>query len=239
MWRRLRTATDGYRLVLIDQRGTGRGALRCPALQRAAGTSDFTVPPAGTVTACARRLGPDRRFFATPDTVDDLDALRAALGASRLSLLGTSYGTYVAERYALAHPDRVDRLVLDSVVPHEGAELLGRASMHASGRVLRAACREERCGTDPAADLAAVVRRRPAGGPALLDTLVALSIGAPRFGGVPAALHAARRGDGARPAGPGRLPRRARALGRAFGRRGGAGRRRTGGEAGPSRTIRP
>jgi pimeloyl-ACP methyl ester carboxylesterase len=182
-----------YRLVMLDQRGTGNEALRCPALQDAMGTSDLTVPPAGTVEACARTIGPRRRLFSTADTVADLEALRAALGAERLTLDGVSYGSYVAERYALAHPDRVSRLVLDSVVPHDDLDPLQLASMRASARVLRAACRQQGCASDPAEDLAAVVRQRR-DGPALLDTLVALSIVDPSFGGVPAALHAARQG---------------------------------------------
>jgi pimeloyl-ACP methyl ester carboxylesterase len=49
------------------------------------------------------------------------------------------------------------------------------------------------CAADPAADLAVVVRRYH-DGPALLDTLVALSIGVPSFPGVPAALHTAAAG---------------------------------------------
>jgi pimeloyl-ACP methyl ester carboxylesterase len=183
----------GYRLVMFDQRGTGSGALRCPALQRAMGSSDLTVPPAAAVRACAAAIGPRRRFFTTADTVADLELLRAALGAGRLTLDGISYGTYVAERYALAHPDRVARLVLDSVVPHRDLDLFGLASMRAAARVLRDACREQACAGDPAADLAAVVRRRH-DGPALLDTLVALSIVDPGFRGVPAALRAARQG---------------------------------------------
>ena len=77
---RLGAAARGWRLVLVDQRGTGAGALRCPALQRAVGTSDLTVPPAGAVTACARRLGARRTHFTTADTVADLDDLRRALG---------------------------------------------------------------------------------------------------------------------------------------------------------------
>ncbi|HZS21148.1 MAG TPA: hypothetical protein VFA63_09175, partial [Pseudonocardiaceae bacterium] len=40
-----------YRLVFIDQRGTGAGALRCPRLQEVMGSSDLTVPPAGVVLA--------------------------------------------------------------------------------------------------------------------------------------------------------------------------------------------
>src|SRR5207247_5297438 len=72
---RLAPALRGYRLVMLDQRGTGAGALRCPRLQRAMGSSDLTVPPASAVTGCAVEIGPKRRFFTTADTVADLDAL--------------------------------------------------------------------------------------------------------------------------------------------------------------------
>ncbi|MEN3283445.1 MAG: hypothetical protein V7607_4585 [Solirubrobacteraceae bacterium] len=194
---RMRAVVRRYRLVMIDQRGTGKGALECPALQRATGTSDLTVPPRGAVEACARTLGPRRRFYSTADTVADLEALRVALGADKLTLDGTSYGTFVAERYAIAHPDRVARLVLDSVVPAAGLDGLEVVGMHEVARVLRAVCRAQRCPGDPAADLAAVVRARR-DGPELYDTLVALSVGAPSFPGVLAALRDARRGDARR-----------------------------------------
>src|SRR5919201_480980 len=99
---------------MLDQRGTGAGALRCPALQRAAGASDLTVPPPSAIDSCARTIGPARAFYTTADTVADLDQLRRALGARQWTLDGVSYGTFVAERYALAHPGQVKRLVLDS-----------------------------------------------------------------------------------------------------------------------------
>jgi pimeloyl-ACP methyl ester carboxylesterase len=193
---RMRPLLRDYRLVMLDQRGTGAGALRCPALQRAMGTSDLTVPPAGAVEDCARRLGPNRRFYATAATVADLEALRVALGADRLTLDGTSYGTFVAERYAMAQPDHVARLVLDSVVPAASLDGLEVDGVHETARVLRSVCRAQRCPGDPVADLAAVVRARHHG-PQLYDTLVALSVGAPSFPGVLAALRAARKGDAA------------------------------------------
>jgi pimeloyl-ACP methyl ester carboxylesterase len=105
---------------MFDQRGTGAGALECPALQRAAGASDLTVVPEATVADCARSIGGARRYYVTAETVADIDALRSALGAVRLTLDGVSYGTYVAERYALQYPTRVARIVLDSVVPPDG-----------------------------------------------------------------------------------------------------------------------
>jgi pimeloyl-ACP methyl ester carboxylesterase len=190
---RMRALLHDYRLVMFDQRGTGAAALRCPALQRAVGTSDLTVPPPGSVEACARALGPQRRFYSTADTVADLEALRVALGADKLTLDGVSYGTFVAERYAIAHPDRVAKLVLDSVVPAAGLDGLEVDGLHETARVLRAVCRAQHCPGDPAGDLAAVVRARR-DGPELDDTLVALSVGAPSFPGVLAALREARAG---------------------------------------------
>jgi pimeloyl-ACP methyl ester carboxylesterase len=183
----------GYRLVMFDQRGTGGEAIRCPALQRAMGSSDLRPPPAAAVRDCGAAVGDKRRFYSTADTVADLESLRAALAAPKLTLDGVSYGTFVAERYALAHPDRVRRLVLDSVVPHDDPIFLPVDNMRASVRVLRAVCQQRACPSDPVDDLAAVVRAR-GGGPELLDTLVTLSVVEPDFRGVPEALHAARQG---------------------------------------------
>src|SRR5204862_2488429 len=90
------------------------------------------------------------------------------------------------------HPRRVSRLVLDSVVPQGDLDPLYAVSLRAAARVLDATCGRA-CPSDPARDLAAVVRARH-DGVALLDTLIALSIGPPRLTGLPALLRAARKG---------------------------------------------
>ena len=183
--RHLGATGRNLRLAVIDQRGTGRDALRCPALQREMGASDLTPPTAAAVKDCAKRIGDERRFYATTDTVADLDMLRQALGAEKIALDGVSYGTYVAERYALAHPDRVSKLVLDSVVPHNGLVTYPLEVMQAAPRVLgRAATR----------DLAAVIARHH-NGPQMLDMLTGLSIGAPHLPVAVRALHTAADGD--------------------------------------------
>jgi len=183
-----------YRLVFFSGRGTGDGALQCPQLQEAVGSSDLTVPPPGAVDGCARAIGDNRRFFATADTVADLDTLRRALGVDKLSLDGASYGSFVAARYAMIHPDRVSRLVLDSVVPHDGLDMMNIGMDARIVEVLRMVCQETGCGTDPAGDLAEVVRTRH-NGPELLDTIAGLSAGKPNLTAVPAALHQAAGGD--------------------------------------------
>lgn len=191
---RLGSVARGYALVLLDQRGTGAGALRCPALQRSVGSSDVAVAARGTVEQCARRLGTRRNAFTTADTVADLEDLRVALGAERLTLAGVSYGTLVAERYALTHPGRVRALILDSVVPQQGADVLLESTMAAVPRVLERVCQQERCPGDVRSDLRAALAFG-ADDVALLDTLVALSAGQPRLEALPGALHDAARGS--------------------------------------------
>ena len=75
--------TTGDDLVRFDQRGTGPSALRCRDLEAA------TPTDAGReAAACATLLGDRRAFFRTTDTVEDIEALRAELGAERLTIVG-------------------------------------------------------------------------------------------------------------------------------------------------------
>jgi pimeloyl-ACP methyl ester carboxylesterase len=181
-----------YRVVLLDQRGTGPTALPCNALQTTV-TDDLT-PQTAALQECARALGDNRRFYATDDVVADLDDLRAALQVPKLAIFGVSYGTFVAQQYALAHPGRTRALVLDSVVPYDLDDPLQLGVMHAARRVLAAACRAARCPGDPVADLSAVVRRTGEG-VALFEAIVATSRTDPTFEDLLPALHDAARGD--------------------------------------------
>ncbi|MFD7416991.1 alpha/beta hydrolase, partial [Kitasatospora purpeofusca] len=190
---KLEPVLKDYRLVMFDQRGTGQGALQCPGLQEDMGSSDLAVPRRQSIADCAAALGPDARHYSTADTVADIDLLRRALGARKLTLDGVSYGSFVAQRYALAHPTRVARLVLDSVVPQQGFDPLDLAALPATARVLRAACRATTCTTDPAADLAATVRRY-GNGARILSALTGFEFVDPDYGGVPEILHEAAAG---------------------------------------------
>ena len=119
--------------------------------------------------------------------------LRQALGVATLTLAGASSGTFVAERYAITHPDRVSRLVLDSVVPHDSFDPLAITAFNRSAQVLQMVCRQIRCPTDPARDLAQVIQLRH-DGPQLFDVLSGLTHGAPRLADALVALHEAARG---------------------------------------------
>jgi len=208
---RLAPLFPAYRLVMFDQRGTGEfGAINCPALQAAVGSSDVEVPPPSAVLQCADILGANRRFYSTLDTVADIDMLRAALGARTMVVDGVSYGSYVAERYALAHPDTVSKLVLDSVLPQADPQrdvAFYLAGLQATGRVLRLACQAPpACGFDPAQDVAWLVRHG-FDGVHIFDMLDTYQFIDPTYRkpdppGVPAgfddviaALHAARQGN--------------------------------------------
>src|SRR5919201_158950 len=111
----------GYTLVAFDDRGTGRsGVLRCPELQ--ADPSASPQREQALVAKCATEIGSSRSFYSTRDHADDIDAVRQALGADKIGLWGTSYGTQLSVAYALTHPTHVERLLLDSVADPGGRD---------------------------------------------------------------------------------------------------------------------
>ena len=111
----------GYTLVAFDNRGTGKsGVLRCPELQANPFASPTKEQP--LVAKCATEIGPSRAFYSTRDHVDDIDAVRQALGVDKIGLWGTSYGTQLSVAYALTYPSHVDRLLLDSVADAQGRD---------------------------------------------------------------------------------------------------------------------
>jgi pimeloyl-ACP methyl ester carboxylesterase len=156
-------------LIVFDQRGTGgSGLLRCPRLERA--NLLRAGPAAGE---CARRLGPRRAFYTSRDTTDDIDALREQLGAERIALFGTSYGTKVALAYAKRYPAHVERLVLDSVAELDGPDPYYLDTMAAVPRVVHSLCGRLCSWTrDPVADLHRLVDRIGQNGGALRGRVV-------------------------------------------------------------------
>jgi pimeloyl-ACP methyl ester carboxylesterase len=156
-----RSMFPGYTLVAFDNRGTGRsGVIDCPALQRAVSAS--TAEQARLAADCAALIGPTFRFYATRDHAEDVDDVRQALGAARVGIWGTSYGTKLAEAYALGHPNRVERLILDSVVLPEGSDPLGREVLRSMPAGLSALCANDSCSAatpNVAADVAALANR--------------------------------------------------------------------------------
>ncbi len=84
----LRPLARARRIVFYDQRGGGRSSL--PA---------------------------DPASITIENHVRDLEALRRHLGAERVVLLAHSFGPAIAASYAIAHPERVERMVLIGPIP--------------------------------------------------------------------------------------------------------------------------
>lgn len=151
------------RLVVLDQRGTGVAALRCPELQRLGG---IDAVPTSAVSACATRLGSARADYSTADTVADLEALRRRFAVPRLTIMGVSYGTYVAAQYARTYPDRVAGLILDSPVGPDGIDPYLLDSLGPLKRIVDGWCDDVACPVSvaqPWAALGSVAARLRAG----------------------------------------------------------------------------
>jgi pimeloyl-ACP methyl ester carboxylesterase len=127
-------------LAVFDVRGTGRSdAVVCRRLQ-----NEPYLPSSAGADECARTLGAHRSHYTTSHSVSDLHAVLDALGVRRAVLYGTSYGTKLALAFARRHPDRVSRLLLDSVVGLDGPSALDLQTFAALPRVLGDQCRK-RC----------------------------------------------------------------------------------------------
>lgn len=114
-------------IVLIDQRGTGKLS---PLVCRDANGQDLPLPAddeadadavARYAASCVQALAgkADPRQYTTTRAVDDLEAVRRAIGAQQVNLVGVSYGTRVAQQYAARHPQHTRSLVLDGVAPND------------------------------------------------------------------------------------------------------------------------
>lgn len=111
-------------VVLVDARGTGGShPLRCEDDEgdNAFGTDESSPEAMRAFAArCRDALAADSdlRRYGTIDHARDLEAVRKALGAPQLNLVGISYGTRVAQQYARLFPEATRSLVLDGVVPN-------------------------------------------------------------------------------------------------------------------------
>ena len=106
-------------LVIVDQRGTGKShPLNCPIEEQQLWDAS-EAETARIMVECRKRLERDHELsqYTTSVAVQDLDAVRQAMGYQRIALYGNSYGTRVAQQYARRHPQHTQALILDGVVP--------------------------------------------------------------------------------------------------------------------------
>jgi pimeloyl-ACP methyl ester carboxylesterase len=105
-------------ILLLDQRGTGESApMHCDGSEDAI-DGQYTVEQTLAETQrCLDSLPHDPRFFTTSIAVQDIEALRIALGIAQLNVYGVSYGSRVAQHYLRRYPDSTRTVILDGVVP--------------------------------------------------------------------------------------------------------------------------
>ena len=151
-------------IILLDQRGTGRShRLDCSyGDQNLFERVDDTDVAAENVE-CRDELSrtSDLRMYTTSIAVRDLDAVRRALGYTRINLYSNSYGTRVAQHYARRFPESTRTLILDGVVNPE--VVLGPAiaidAERSLERILARCAADASCSKafkDPAADYRAL-----------------------------------------------------------------------------------
>lgn len=120
----------GRDVLLVDQRGTGgSNRLTCKdsrGRNAAVETAEVSTPGDDQAKArdfaarCAAALATraDLRFYTTTDAIQDLEAVRAAVGAPQFNLMGISYGTRVAQQYAKRYPSRTRTITIDGIAPN-------------------------------------------------------------------------------------------------------------------------
>lgn len=221
---------DHFDVVAFDPRGTGASDPLDCGTSPAAAVSVGVVPAApgqplpGTplftamARACQSRAAATAPFVDTIDTARDMDRIRQALGLSKISFYGLSYGTVLGATYADLFPHRVATMVLDGAVD-VNASLIQQATQEAPAAEqsllhLFATCVQQApcpLGSDPRsffAELSASLTAHPLPAPGHgdtspvtvgdLDTATLFALSVTQF--VPSyypALLAAKRGDGA------------------------------------------
>ncbi|WP_329332895.1 alpha/beta hydrolase [Streptomyces sp. NBC_00663] len=128
-----KAVTAQYDVIGFDPRGVGKSK---PALDCEPGHFDPVRPDSVPSTpaieranlqraksfaaACGKKHADLLPYINTVQAVQDMDSIRAALGAKKINYFGYSYGTYLGAVYAKLFPERVRRLVLDSIVDPTG-----------------------------------------------------------------------------------------------------------------------
>lgn len=215
-------------VVTFDLRGANRSMPRvaCKAGEPIPIAEPMTYPALTALLernarACVmelRRADVDPAAHNIRETVEDIDDLRAALGAERVRLIGTSTGTQIALEYVRRHGARAERVVLAGTQAPD-QNLHSPADLETVLRALDARNRQRVQAGQVAPDLFASVRsvlrsldsapqivqvRSQAGGPATTvgigkfdaQLLIAGSLGDRRaMGALPMAFAAAQKGD--------------------------------------------
>jgi len=141
-------------VVFVDYRGTGRShPLPCPIYPATPTAADFFLDAAtflaDRTATCREQLSKDSDLtrYTTPNVVDDLDDVRAALGFEQINLYGTSYGSRVALIYMRRHPAHLRSVILEAVETTRSHTPLyaARGMQHALDRLLEDCAADAEC----------------------------------------------------------------------------------------------
>jgi len=118
---------DSRDVVLVGYRGVeGSSVLNCPEVVSALkGSADLVGDESlraysEAMASCSERLredGVDLDGYTFSQRVDDLEAVRVALGYDRINLISESVGTRTAMIYSWRYPDSIHRSVMIAVNP--------------------------------------------------------------------------------------------------------------------------
>lgn len=114
----LRQLNVDHDFVFIDLRGTGKSnRLNCDGLEQAPFVMNAKAELEKALDKCLLPLRDKAPFYNTSYSVDDVDALRNALGYTQWKLWSVSYGGRVALDYMARYPEHIAAVVLDSPAP--------------------------------------------------------------------------------------------------------------------------
>lgn len=105
---------EGYDVLMVDARGTGATALRCPELHK---DPDRNAELFGK---CGRSLGPRAVLYGTRLAVEDMKAVLDHLKITEINYYGDSYATFFGQVFAAMYPGMLRTVVLDGAFPVKG-----------------------------------------------------------------------------------------------------------------------
>ena len=108
-------------IVFVDQRGTGKSnPFPCEFDTESTKPMPITEEEAlgrEAVKECIAKIKDYAAYYTTNYAVQDLDAVRAALGYEKINLWGGSYGSRVVLEYLRRYPSHTRASVIDGVAP--------------------------------------------------------------------------------------------------------------------------
>ena len=94
-------ALEKYRIIMLDQRGTGRSTP----------LDNVTIPALGT------RAGAWLRLMRADQIVGDAEALRHALGIKKWTVMGQSFGGFIITAYLSRFPEAIEKAYITGGLP--------------------------------------------------------------------------------------------------------------------------